>query len=88
MCPAFVYLFVPSTFQGVFDIDPEKGLILKEIADGVSLQDIVESTGCEFQVKNLSFSLQKLNNPRINLSLKVSEDLEPMGQVQPMSSYA
>ena len=43
--------FVVS-LQGVFDVDPDKGLILKEIADGVSLQDIVENTGCEFQVSS------------------------------------
>ena len=36
--------------QGVFDVDPENGLILKEIADGVSMQDLVEDTGCDFQV--------------------------------------
>ena len=36
--------------QGVFDVDPDNGLILKEIADGVSMQDVVEKTGCEFKV--------------------------------------
>ena len=37
--------------QGVFDVNPlDNGLVLKEIADGVSMQDVVEKTGCEFKV--------------------------------------
>lgn len=31
-------------------MDPEKGLTLTEIADGVTVQEIVEATGCEFEV--------------------------------------
>ena len=40
--------------QGVFDVDPENGLILKEIADGVSIQDLVAKTGCEFIVHRIA----------------------------------
>lgn len=36
------------TEKCVFDVDPENGLTLVEIADGVELVDIVQSTGCEF----------------------------------------
>ena len=46
--PAFA-----SCLQGVFTVDHEVGLTLVEIADGVTVQDIVESTGCEFQVEGL-----------------------------------
>jgi len=35
-------------FQCVFDVDPENGLTLVEIAEGVEIVDIVQSTGCEF----------------------------------------
>jgi 3-oxoacid CoA-transferase len=35
-------------FQCVFDVDPENGLTLTEIADGVEIVDIVQSTVCEF----------------------------------------
>jgi hypothetical protein len=31
-------------------VDAEKGLTLTEIADGVTVQEVVETTGCEFQV--------------------------------------
>lgn len=31
-------------------MDKENGLTLMEIADGVSIEDIVSSTGCLFQV--------------------------------------
>ena len=38
--------------QGVFDVDNERGLTLIEVADGVSIQDVVENTGCEFEVRS------------------------------------
>nr|CAD7573924.1 unnamed protein product [Timema californicum] len=38
------------TEKGVFEVDPEEGLTLIEIADSVELADILQSTGCEFQV--------------------------------------
>lgn len=36
----------------MFDVDPENGLTLVEIAEGVELVDIVQSTGCEFVKSN------------------------------------
>ncbi len=36
--------------QGVFNVNPDKGLTLMEIADGVDVQEVVEGTGCEFEV--------------------------------------
>nr|CAB3264609.1 succinyl-CoA:3-ketoacid coenzyme A transferase 1, mitochondrial [Phallusia mammillata] len=38
------------TDKCVFDVDKEKGLILKEIAEGLTVDDIKEATGCTFQV--------------------------------------
>ena len=37
-------------FQCVFEIDPDEGLILTEVAEGVEIQEIVENTGCEFKL--------------------------------------
>ncbi|GBP04275.1 Succinyl-CoA:3-ketoacid coenzyme A transferase 1, mitochondrial [Eumeta japonica] len=38
------------TEKCVFEVDKEKGLILTELAEGVSVEDIKISTGCDFQV--------------------------------------
>lgn len=38
------------TEKGVFSVDPENGLTLMEIAEGVAMEDILVSTGCSFQV--------------------------------------
>lgn len=38
------------TEKAVFNVDKERGLILMEIADGVSVEDIITSTGCNFEV--------------------------------------
>ena len=39
----------------MFEVNHENGLLLSEIADGVSIQDIKAATGCSFQVfTNLS----------------------------------
>ncbi|CAG0917393.1 unnamed protein product [Notodromas monacha] len=38
------------TEKCVFNINKEEGLILSEIAEGVTIEDIVSSTGCEFKV--------------------------------------
>ncbi|GLH08247.1 Succinyl-CoA:3-ketoacid-coenzyme A transferase, mitochondrial [Gryllus bimaculatus] len=38
------------TEKGVFNVHPEGGLTLVEIADGVTVPDIISSTGCEFAV--------------------------------------
>ena len=37
------------TELGVFEF-PDGEIVLTEIADGVTLQDVVEATGCEFKV--------------------------------------
>ncbi|XP_022109439.1 succinyl-CoA:3-ketoacid coenzyme A transferase 1, mitochondrial-like [Acanthaster planci] len=34
----------------VFEVDKETGLTLTEIAEGVTIEDVVEATGCEFEV--------------------------------------
>ena len=34
----------------MFDVDGAKGLMLVEIAEGVSLEDIRAATGCQFEV--------------------------------------
>lgn len=38
------------TEKGVFSVDKENGLTLIEIADGVGIEDILMTTGCNFQV--------------------------------------
>lgn len=38
------------TEKAVFDVDQERGLILTEIADGVSVEEVITSTGCNFEV--------------------------------------
>ena len=37
------------TEMGVFEF-PESGILLTEIAAGVSMEDVVEATGCKFDV--------------------------------------
>jgi len=36
--------------KAVFEVIPEEGLLLTEIADGVTVQEVVDSTGCMFKV--------------------------------------
>lgn len=38
------------TEKGVFDVDMEQGLTLIEIAEGVTVPDIIASTACDFEV--------------------------------------
>ncbi|KAI5632116.1 coenzyme A transferase domain-containing protein [Phthorimaea operculella] len=38
------------TEKCVFEVDSEKGLTLTELADGVTVEDILVATGCEFHV--------------------------------------
>lgn len=40
------------TEMGVFEVNHENGLLLSEIAEGVSIQDIKAATGCSFQVSD------------------------------------
>ena len=37
--------------QGVFDVDPNNGLTLVEVAEGVSEDDVGKATGCSFKVR-------------------------------------
>lgn len=37
-------------FQAVFEVDPEKGLKLIEVADGLGVESVLTSTGCDFDV--------------------------------------
>lgn len=46
----FLNLVFSLTLKAVFEVDKEDGLTLTEIADGVSLQEVVDCTGCMFQV--------------------------------------
>lgn len=45
---SLLYCFL--VLQAVFDVDPEDGLKLVEIAEGVGIEDILTTTGCEFAV--------------------------------------
>lgn len=38
------------TEKAVFNVDPESGLTLIEVAEGVGVEDILVSTGCDFRV--------------------------------------
>lgn len=38
------------TEKGVFDVDYEKGLTLVEKADDVTMEELVQSTGCVFRI--------------------------------------
>jgi len=38
------------TEKAVFEVVKDKGLVLTEIADGFTIEDIISSTGCEFSV--------------------------------------
>lgn len=42
--------FLLIQLQAVFNVDKEDGLTLIEIAEDVSIEDIITSTGCEFEV--------------------------------------
>ena len=44
---------VRIVLQGVFEVDHEEGLTLVELADGVSVQEVIEATDCEFKVSLL-----------------------------------
>ena len=41
------------TEKCVFEVNKEEGLTLIELAEGVEIIDILNSTGCEFKVNNL-----------------------------------
>lgn len=43
----FMTAFYP---QAVFEVDKENGLTLLEIGEDVAIEEIITSTGCEFEV--------------------------------------
>jgi 3-oxoacid CoA-transferase len=43
------------TDKCVFEVNKEEGLTLIEIAEGVQIPDILNSTGCDFKVNKLAF---------------------------------
>jgi len=49
------------TEMGVFDVDPKRGLILIEVAEDSSVDEIKKSTGCDFVV---SSNLKKMEVPQ------------------------
>lgn len=40
------------TDKCVFEVDKEAGLTLTELVEGVSVEEVIASTGCEFQVSD------------------------------------
>ena len=44
-----ICVFLLISYQGVFEVNYEKGLTLSEVADGVSVEDVKVATGCSFQ---------------------------------------
>lgn len=40
------------TEKAVFDVDPNEGLTLIEIADNITLDELKECTGCDFKVSS------------------------------------
>ncbi|XP_049866526.1 succinyl-CoA:3-ketoacid coenzyme A transferase 1, mitochondrial [Pectinophora gossypiella] len=54
------------TEKCVFEVDKEKGLILTELADGVSVEDILVNTGCEFHVAPKIKKMGDITNPESN----------------------
>ncbi|XP_054275593.1 succinyl-CoA:3-ketoacid coenzyme A transferase 1, mitochondrial [Macrosteles quadrilineatus] len=51
------------TEKCVFEVDPESGLTLTELAEGVEVAEIVQSTGCEFQVSPDLRPMQQVEIP-------------------------
>lgn len=48
------------TEKGVFNVDKEKGLTLIEIAEGLSVDDLKASTGCDFAVSDQLKTMQQI----------------------------
>lgn len=49
------------TEKCVFEVNKEDGLTLIEIAEGVTIPDIINSTGCEFKVNYTLILIEKKN---------------------------
>lgn len=41
-----------ALYQAVFEVNAESGLTLIEIADGITVQDVIDNTGCSFTVSD------------------------------------
>jgi 3-oxoacid CoA-transferase len=41
---------VYAPFQAVFEVAKGRGLVLTELAEGVTVQEVVDATGCMFEV--------------------------------------
>ena len=65
------------TEKCVFQVDPEKGLTLIEVAEGYTPDDIIKCTACSITVQILSLG----EYPR-HLFLQVAESIKPMQQIQ------
>ena len=50
--------------QGVFSVG-KRGLKLEEIPDGVTIQQIVESTGCDFEIANPLLPMKQVPRPMV-----------------------
>ena len=42
-------------WQGVFEINKDTGIVMTEIADGVSVEDVKAATGCDLKVSTMSY---------------------------------
>lgn len=45
----------------MFEVDEEEGLTLTELAEGVTMEDVVSSTGCLFKVSPNLKPMQQVN---------------------------
>ena len=80
MC--LVVLCVLCCVQGVFEVCVERGLVLAEIGEGVSLEEVRAATGASFQVYTVWTSgLVNIFLISAGFYLQVSADLIIMGQV-------
>lgn len=85
---SFVHSFINERFvclQAVFKVDKEAGLTLLEIGEGATVEDIINSTGCEFKVTHSSRLIFKIHSRNSFISLhfppfQVAEDLKTMRQ--------
>ncbi|KAF5281615.1 hypothetical protein FQR65_LT02935 [Abscondita terminalis] len=48
------------TEKAVFEVDAEKGLTLIEVADGIGIEDVITSTGCNFEVSKELKPMQQI----------------------------
>jgi len=46
------------TDLGVFEIKPDVGIVMTEIADGVSVEDVKAATGCDLKIADNLIPMQ------------------------------